>query len=65
MKVLCFVQLLATLLFFALWVKMRVPLCLKKLRKAQEEEGGGEEESAEEETQEEEGNPVPPPQGLL
>lgn len=49
MRFICSFQLFLTFLFFGLWVKMRLPLCLSKLRKQQEEEAGEEEPSAEEE----------------
>lgn len=44
MRVITTIQLCLTLLFFGLWVKMRLNLCLSKLKKQQEEEGGGEAE---------------------
>jgi hypothetical protein len=44
MRVITTIQLFLTLLFFGLWVKMRLNLCLSKLKKQQEEEGGGEAE---------------------
>lgn len=43
MRVITTIQLCLTLLFFGLWIKMRLNLCLSKLRKQQEEAGGEEE----------------------
>lgn len=41
MRAITTIQLILTLLFFTLWIKMRLNLCLSKLKKQQEEEGGG------------------------
>ena len=41
MRGLTTIQLILTLTFFTLWIKMRLNLCLSKLKKQQEEEGGG------------------------
>lgn len=43
MRVLRTLQLLLTLLFFTLWIKMRYSLSMSKLN-SEEAEGGGEEE---------------------
>ena len=54
MNVACKIQLLFTVLFFSLWAKMRLPLCLWKRKKRLEEEGGEEGAAEEEEEPEEE-----------
>ena len=64
MKVLTTIQLILTLLFFSLWIKMRWSLCMSKLNKAAEEEeggGGDEEEEAEDDSGDIELNPPEKP----
>lgn len=51
MRILRIIQLLLTILFCSLWIKMRYSLCMSKLNNEEEEEKGGEE--FEEEEQEE------------
>lgn len=66
MRIVCTLQLMLTLLFFGLWIKMRLNLCLSKLQKQQEQQGGGEEEGGEEEEEGgEEGEAPPPPEGII
>lgn len=62
MRVLRIIQLLLTVLFFSLWIKMRYNLCMSKWNSEEEEAGGGEEEEA---AEEEEDSEAPVPTSLI